>query len=67
MFETSHTLFKKHKASVIIAWTLRIFLICFGIYEIIFGFGIFGIMILLAVVLILLPAILTRQHIFIPT
>ena len=63
---TENSLFKDHKISVIIAWTLRIFLILFGIYEIIFGFSVFGIMILLAVFLILLPAILTRQHLFIP-
>jgi hypothetical protein len=66
MFEADHRLFKKHSTSVIIAWSLRIFLILFGVYEIIFGFAIFGIMILLAVFLILLPAILTRQHTFIP-
>lgn len=66
MFETDHLLFKKHRISVIITWTLRLFLIFFGIYEIIFGFSIFGMMILLAVFLILLPAILTRQHTFIP-
>jgi hypothetical protein len=63
---TEDLLFKDHKISVIIAWTLRIFLILFGIYEIIFGFSVFGFMILLAVFLILLPAILTRQHLFIP-
>jgi hypothetical protein len=63
---TEDLLFKDHKISVIIAWTLRIFLILFGIYEIIFGFSVFGIMILVAVFLILLPAILTRQHLFIP-
>jgi hypothetical protein len=66
MFEADHILFKKHRISVIIAWSLRIFLILFGIYEIIFGFAVFGIMILFAVLLILLPAILTRQHTFIP-
>ncbi len=49
-----------------IDWILRIFLISFGIYEIIFGFALFGVMIILTVFLILLPAILTRQHIFIP-
>ena len=63
---TEDLLFKDHKISIIIAWTLRIFLILFGIYEIIFGFSVFGIMILIAVFLILLPAILTRQHLFIP-
>jgi len=66
MFETTNYLFKTHKTSVIIAWILRIFLIFFGIYEIIFGFSVFGMMIIIAVFLILLPAILTRQHIFIP-
>jgi hypothetical protein len=66
MFETNDKLFKTHRKSVIVAWILRIFLISFGIYEIIFGFAIFGFMILLAVFLILLPAILTRQHIFVP-
>lgn len=59
-------LFKNHKISVITAWILRIFLICFGIYETITGFPVFGIMILFTVFLILLPAILTRQHIFVP-
>ena len=63
---TEDSLFKDHKISVIIAWTLRIFLILFGIYEIIFGFPVFGIMILVAIFFILLPAILTRQHLFIP-
>ena len=63
---TEDLLFKNHKISIITAWTLRIFLISVGIYEIIYGFPIFGIMILIAVFLILLPAILTRQHIFIP-
>jgi hypothetical protein len=66
MSNTEDLLFKDHKISVIIAWCLRIFLILFGIYEIIFGFPVYGIMILLAVFLILLPAILTRQHLFIP-
>jgi len=66
MFETNDKLFKNHRTSVIFAWILRIFLISFGIYEILFGFAIFGFMILLAVFLILLPAILTRQHIFVP-
>ena len=64
--KTDDLLFKDHKISVITAWTLRIFLILFGIYEIIFGFPVFGFMILIAVSFILLPAILTRQHIFIP-
>ena len=64
--KTDDLLFKDHKISVIIAWTLRIFLILFGIYEIIFGFPVYGIMILVAVSLILLPAFLTSQHIFIP-
>jgi hypothetical protein len=66
MFEMENSLFKNHRTSVIFAWSLRIFLILFGIYETLFGFAVFGIMILLAVFLILLPAILTRQHIFIP-
>jgi hypothetical protein len=66
MFGANDKIFKNHRTSVTIAWILRIFLISFGIYEIIFGFAIFGVMILLAVSLILLPAILTRQHIFIP-
>ena len=66
MFEMENSLFKNHKTSVTVAWSLRIFLILFGIYEIIFGFPVFGIMILIAVFLILLPTILTRQHIFIP-
>jgi hypothetical protein len=66
MFEMENSLFKSHRTSVIFAWSLRIFLISFGIYEILFGFAVFGIMILLAVFLILLPSILTRQHIFIP-
>ncbi len=66
MFETDSRLFKNHRTSVIIAWILRIFLISFGIYEIAFRFALFGVMILLVVFLILLPAILTRQHIFIP-
>lgn len=66
MIEIKNPLYKNHKTSLIIAWTLRVFLICFGIYEIIAGFPVFGIMIMLAVFLILLPAILTRQHIFIP-
>ena len=64
--KTEDSLFKDHKVSVIIAWTLRIFLILFGIYEIIFGFPVYGIVILIAVFLILLPAILTCQHLFIP-
>ncbi len=66
MFETENNLFKSHKKSIIIAWCLRVFLISFGILEIIFGYAIFGVMILLAVFLILLPAILTREHIFVP-
>ena len=40
--KTDDLLFKDHKISVITAWTLRIFLILFGIYEIIFGFPVFG-------------------------
>ncbi|MBZ2164525.1 hypothetical protein [Methanobacterium spitsbergense] len=64
--KTDDILFKDHKISIIIAWTLRLFLIIFGIYEIIFGFPVYGFMILVAVSFILLPAILTRQHIFIP-
>jgi len=64
--DTEDTIYKDHKLTIIIAWILRIFLISFGIYEIIFGFWVFGIMILLAVFLILLPAILTRDHIFVP-
>ena len=64
--DTEDTLFKNHRISIITAWILRIFLISFGIYETIFGFWIFGIMILLAVFLVLLPAILTREHIFVP-
>lgn len=66
MFELENTLFKNHKTSIIIAWILRIFLILFGIYEIIVGFPVYGIMILIAVFLILLPAISTKEHIFIP-
>ncbi len=66
MFGANDKLFQNHRTSVATAWILRIFLISFGIYEIIFGFPVYGIMILLLVFLILLPAILTRQHIFIP-
>lgn len=66
MFGTNDKLFQNHRTSVTVAWILRIFLILFGIYEIIFGFHVYGIMILLLVFLILLPAILTRQHIFVP-
>jgi len=66
MIEGGNKLFESHKTSVTIAWILRIFLISFGIYEIIFGYSVFGIVILIAVFLILLPAILTRQHIFVP-
>lgn len=66
MFGIDNKLFENHRTSVTIAWILRIFLISFGIYTIIFGFPVYGIMILLLVFLILLPAILTRQHIFIP-
>jgi len=66
MFGTDAKLFKNHRNSVVTAWILRIFLISFGIYEIIFGFPVYGIMILLLVFLILLPAILTRQHVFVP-
>lgn len=66
MFEIENSLFKNHRTSIIVAWSLRIFLILFGIYEIFAGFPVYGIMILLAVILILLPAILTRQHIFVP-
>ena len=64
--DTENSLFKNHKISIIIAWILRIFLISFGIYEIAFGFPVYGIMILLAVSIVLLPAILTREHIFVP-
>jgi hypothetical protein len=63
---TEDLLIKDYKISVIIAWTLRIILILFGIYEIIFGFSVFGIIILVAVLFILLPVILTRQHLFNP-
>jgi len=66
MFGSDNKLFENHKTSVTIAWTLRIFLIGFAIYEILFGYSIFGLVILIAVFLILLPAILTRQHIFVP-
>ncbi len=66
MFGPNQKLFESHKTSVIVAWILRIFLISFGIYQIIFGYSVFGIVIIVAVFLILLPAILTRQHIFVP-
>ncbi|MGB9937798.1 MAG: hypothetical protein ACPK7O_08775 [Methanobacterium sp.] len=66
MFEMENTLFKNHKTSIIVAWSLRIFLILFGIYEIFTGFPVYGLMILIAVGFILLPSILTKQHIFIP-
>ncbi|MGZ7160901.1 MAG: hypothetical protein ACXVHR_10540 [Methanobacterium sp.] len=66
MFELENSLFKNHRTSVIVAWSLRIFLISFGIYQIFTGFPVYGIMILLALLLILLPSILTREHIFIP-
>lgn len=66
MFKIKDPLYNQHKLSVITAWILRIFLIFFAIYEIFVGFPVYGIMILLAVFLILLPAILTRQHLFIP-
>ncbi len=66
MFEMDSTLFKNHRTSVIVAWSLRIFLILFGIYEIFAGFPVYGIMILIAVFIILLPSISTRRHIFVP-
>jgi len=66
MVDSYKKLFESHRKSVIIAWILRIFLISFGIYEILFGYSVFGIVILIAVFIILLPAILTRQHIFVP-
>ena len=66
MFEGNNKLFESHKTSITIAWILRIFLISFGIYEIIFGYAVFGIVIIIAVFFILLPAIWTRQHIFVP-
>lgn len=66
MFGMDNYIFKTHKTTVAFAWILRIFLISFGIYEIFFGYAVFGIIILLAVFLVLLPAILTRQHLFIP-
>ncbi len=66
MLGADNELFQNHKTSVTIAWILRIFLITFGVYEIFFGYSVFGIVILLAVFIILLPAILTRQHIFVP-
>lgn len=64
MLETE--LFENHRTSVTIAWILRIFLVAFGIYEIFFGYEVFGVVILVAVFFILLPAIWTHQHIFIP-
>ncbi|WP_414469723.1 hypothetical protein [Methanobacterium sp. ACI-7] len=66
MFEMESSLFKSHRTSIIFAWSLRIFLISFGIYEIITGFPVYGLMILIAVAFILLPSILTKKHIFIP-
>lgn len=66
MFGMDDGLFKNHEFTVVFAWILRAFLVLFGIYETFFGFPLFGFMILLAVFLILLPTILTRQHIFIP-
>lgn len=66
VFGDSNKLFRNHKSSIAIAWILRIFLISFGIYEIIVGYAVFGIVIILAVFLILLPAIWTCQHIFVP-
>lgn len=66
MLGMDNYLFKTHKTTVAFAWILRIFLISFGIYEIFSGYAVFGIIILLAVFLVLLPAILTRQHLFIP-
>ncbi len=66
MFGMDNYLFKTHRTTVAFAWILRIFLISFGIYEIFFGYAVFGILIILAVFLVLLPAILTRQHLFIP-
>lgn len=66
MFELEKKLLKSHKKSIILAWCLRIFLISFGIFEIMFGYALFGVMILLAVFLVLVPAILTREHLFVP-
>lgn len=66
MFEMENSLFENHKTSVIVAWSLRIFLILFGIYQIFTGFPVYGIMIIIALSVILMPSILTRKHIFIP-
>lgn len=66
VFGYERKIFKDHKISIIIAWILRIFLLSFAIYEIIFGFPVYGIMTLIAVLVILLPDVLTGGHIFIP-
>lgn len=66
IFNTENKLCKDHKISIILSWILRIFLISFGIYEILFGFPVYGIMILLVVFFVLLPSILTRKRIFVP-
>lgn len=66
MFDMESSLFQNHKTTVIFAWILRVILILFGIYEIFLGFPVYGIMILIAVAVIILPSILTRQHLFIP-